>query len=270
MGRTDEVQFITECAAAWRSYGARVTFEPAWESRGNGYQGNYEGCLIHHTASPSSPVRPFPTRSVLINGRADLAGPLCNVAGPWCSPDAPWLHVIAAFPSNNAGASGGRSMGPLPVTGLFNPRVLGLEIDYAGTVPMAPGQRLSALIFARGVTQVLGRSVEFCRAHAETSVTGKWDPGEAPGQTISMTAFRRDAAALTPAEETLIVNDADRREIRTIFAEELDKKLDDPRRADKFGNRLATLLRNTGADSSLNAIGAAVKALLGGSPPPTG
>lgn len=201
MGRTDEVTFVTECAAAWRALGARVTFESGWQNRGNGYSGNYEGCLVHHTAFLSSEANPFPARNTLVNGRSDLKGPLCNVAGPWCPPDAPWLHVIAAYPANHAGASGGRSMGPLPVTGLFNPRVLGLEIDYSGMAPMAPGQRRAALIFARGTCDVLGRPLSYARAHAETSITGKWDPGEAPNRTIDMAAFRRDAAALKPQEE---------------------------------------------------------------------
>lgn len=201
MGRTDEVQFMLQCVAEWRRLGARVTFEPGWETRGNGLQGNYEGCLVHHTASPSSAARPFPTRSVLIGGRSDLPGPLCNVAGPWCADNDPLLHVIAAFPANHAGASGGRSMGPLPVSSLFNPRVLGLEIDYAGSTPMTGGQRRAALIFTRGTTSVLGRSTEYARAHAETSITGKWDAGYASGKTIDMAAFRRDAAAITAAQE---------------------------------------------------------------------
>lgn len=210
MGRTDEVQFILECARAWRSFGARVTFEPGWQSRGNGLRGNYEGALVHHTAAASSQANPNPSRMVLIGGRSDLRGPLCNVTGPWCVE--PWLHVIAAYPANHAGAAGGRSMGPLPVTSLFNPRVLGLEIDYAGTVPMVPGQYRAGLIFGRGVCEVLGRSTEYVRAHAETSVTGKWDPGYAPGRTIDMAAFRRDAAALI-LEDDMPLSDDDVRKV---------------------------------------------------------
>lgn len=199
MGRRDAVQFTLEVVARARALGATVTFEPGWETRGNGTTANYEGAIIHHTASQSSAANPNPTRSVLINGRPDLTGPLCNFTGPWCAADAPWLHVIAANPANHAGASGGRSMGPLPVTSLFNPRVVGLEIDYAGSSPMADGQRRAALIFARAVCDVLGRSTDYVRGHAETSITGKWDPGYATGKTIDLDAFRRDAATLTPS-----------------------------------------------------------------------
>lgn len=201
MGRTDAIAFTNEWATRARQLGALVTVEPGWDVRGNGMAANYEGGLVHHTAVASSESRPFPGRTLLIQGRSDLPGPLCNVAGPWCRPDAPRLHVISARPANHAGRSGGRSMGPLPVTASFNACVFGLEIDYSGVAPMAPGQYRAALIFARAVADVLGRSTEYVRAHAETSVTGKWDPGYAMNRTIDMAAFRRDAANLSTAAQ---------------------------------------------------------------------
>lgn len=199
MGRRDAVPFTLECVAEWRRLGALVTFEPGWERRGNGQSADYEGAEVHHTATPSSAARPFPTRNMLIVGRTGLPGPLCNEAVPVGPGDKPQIHVIAAHPANHAGASGGRNMGPLPVTRLFNPRVRGNEIDYEGNKPMTPGQRLAGLIHGRGVVNVLRRGTDYVRAHAETSITGKWDPGYAPGRTIDMNAFRRDAAALGSA-----------------------------------------------------------------------
>lgn len=202
MGRRDAVQFTLECAAEWRRLGALVTFEPGWETRGNGTSADYEGAEEHHTATPSSLARPFPTRNMLIVGRTGLPGPLCNDATPVGPGDRPQIHVIAAHPANHAGASGGARTAPLPVTRLFNPRVRGNEIDYGGDRPMTPGQYRAALIHGRGVVDVLRRSTEYARAHAETSVTGKWDPGYAPGKTIDMAAFRRDAAALGSSTES--------------------------------------------------------------------
>lgn len=209
MGRKDAVQFTLEWAARARAYGATVTFQAGWDGRGNGTSADYEGAIVHHTASASSAARPNPTLSVLMNGRSDLSGPLCNVTGPWCTEDSPRLHVVAAHPANHAGASGGRSMGPLPVTSLFNKRVFGLEIDYAGSTAMTAGQRRAALIFARSVTDVLNRSIEYVRAHAETSITGKWDPGYASGKTIDMGAFRRDATTLAVGGDDMPLTDAD-------------------------------------------------------------
>lgn len=201
MGRTDAVAFTQQWAERARQLGATVDFEPGWDTRGNGSAANYEGAIVHHTASPSSAARPFPTRGILINGRAGLPGPLCNVAGPWCPDGAPRLVVISARPANHAGASGGRSMGPLPVTNAFNARTFGLEVDYSGLVPMAPGQYRAALVFSRAVCDVLGRSPEYVRAHAETSVTGKWDPGYANGKTYDMAAFRRAVANFAAQED---------------------------------------------------------------------
>lgn len=183
-----------EINARLRAAGITVHEWPGWESRGNGQASAYEGGLVHHTGSAfgSAP-------RVLVDGRPDLAGPLCNYAG---NSDGS-VTVIAAHPANHAGASGGRSMGPLPVTSLFNKRVLGLEIVYPGTVPMQTAQYRTALIWARVVTDVCGYGdIQRARAHAETSITGKWDPGDAPSRTINMAAFRA-ATRVQPEDPTV-------------------------------------------------------------------
>jgi hypothetical protein len=218
MGRSDAVTFTRELVSAWSRLGALVTFESGWESRSNGLSANYEGAIVHHTAVRSSAANPFPGQRLLRVGRPDLPGPLCNSAGPWCPPDLPRIHVLSAGPGNHAGASGGRSMGPLPVSRSFNARVWGHEIDYAGDAPMAPGQYRAALIMARGVCDVLGRSSEYIRAHAESSVTGKWDPGYAPGKTIDMAAFRRDVANLSAVPEDFMatMSDAEKAQLMEV------------------------------------------------------
>lgn len=193
------VQVILEINARIRQLepNAVITYQPGWETRGNGSAAAYIGGIVHHTAFISSLANPLPALNTLINGRPDLDGPLCNYAGPACEVKAPRLHVIAANPANHAGASGGRSMGPLPKTGLFNPKVLGLEIDYAGLTPMLPGQLYAAQLWARAVADVVaGGNIEAIRAHMETSITGKWDPGYGNGKTIDMAAFRKSAAAI--------------------------------------------------------------------------
>lgn len=217
MGRRDAVAAVLQVVTRMRQLEPRlkVTYESGWETRGNGTSADYVGGIIHHTATPSSLSNPFPTQTVLRVGRSDLPGPLCNFAGPACSVEAPWIHVMAAHPANHAGASGGRSMGPLPVTSLFNPRVMGLEIDYAGLVPMLPGQLRAASLWARAVADVLaGGNVEYVRAHMETSITGKWDPGYANGRTIDMAAFRRGAAALAIGEDDMPLSDVDKQWLR--------------------------------------------------------
>ena len=199
MGRRDAVQTMLEVVAECRRLlpGLIVTWEPGWETRGNGTSANYSYGSIHHTATPTSAARPFPTQSLLKNGRPSppLPGPLCNVATPWSTLEQPRLHVMAAHPANHGGAS--RASGPVPKLSLFNPRSIGNEIDYAGNGPMSAGQLLVGHVFTRAVGNVLaGGNVEVVRSHQETSVTGKWDPGYAPGKTYDMREWRRIAASI--------------------------------------------------------------------------
>ena len=184
-----------EINAHLRAAGITVREAAGWQDRGNGQSSAYEGGLVHHTATGFGIAVPGTGQgNLLINGRPDLKGPLCNYAG---NEDGS-LTVIAAHPANHAGASGGKSMGPLPTTTLFNRRVLGLEIVYPGTAPMRAAQYRSALIWARVVADVVGgEDIERVRAHAETSITGKWDPGYAEGKTIDMAAFRRSAKTVS-------------------------------------------------------------------------
>lgn len=147
----DAVRLTLDLAAFCRARGRAVSFCDGWESRGNGQVAAYVGGIIHHTASNSSTTWPFPTRNVLLNGRPDLSGPLCNWGLDWNGT----LWVVAAHPANHAGASGGRSMGPLPVTRTFNRNVLGLEIDYSGVSPMSAEQYRSAVIWSAGVVTLL-------------------------------------------------------------------------------------------------------------------
>lgn len=189
---------ILRAVQIYRTWGGLVTFEPGWETRGNGYTLTPVGVIVHHTATPSSIANPFPSRRVLRDGRSNLAGPLCNSAGPADGS----VHIMAAQAANHAGASGGRSMGPLPVTTLFNPRVWGHEIDYAGTVPMLAGQYRAAVLWSAALLQAMTEAgliplayVERVRAHAETSITGKFDPGYARDRTIDMRQFRAAVAA---------------------------------------------------------------------------
>ncbi len=215
MGRRDAVAVVLEVNAECRRLlpSLAITYTAGWETRGNGSSANYAYGNLHHTATPTSAARPFPTEGLLVGGRSDLPGPLTNYATPWCTVDRPRLHVIAAHPANHAGAS--RASGPVPALALYNPQTLGNEIDYAGSSPMSDGQRLVAAVWTRAVANVLARgNVEHVRAHAETSITGKWDPGYAPGRTIDMSALRRDAATLTPLGAFLMaLTDGEQREL---------------------------------------------------------
>lgn len=175
---------ILQAVEIFRSYNVPVTFESGWETRGNGQFSAYMGGIVHHTGGAYNATCP----GILIYGRSDLAGPLCNFAGL----SGGGIHVVAAHPANHAGASGGPSNGPFPVTSLFNKLVWGLEICYPGGQPMTREQYRTALVFGEVNRRLFG-DIELCRGHVETSREGKWDPGYAPGIPISMGVFRSDA-----------------------------------------------------------------------------
>ncbi|GHH57695.1 hypothetical protein [Lentzea cavernae] len=188
MGAVEEILFFV---SVFREFGVPVEFEPGWETRGNGSSAAYEGGILHHTGIPATYQNPGPGTRVLRDGRPDLSGPLCQFQNKFNGV----VRVIAAHPANHAGAGAGRSMGPLPRTRLFNPRVVGMETDYAGNSPMSPEQYYVSKVFAIAVRRRYG-SIERCRLHFETSEEGKWDAGWKPGTPIDANQFRRDALAL--------------------------------------------------------------------------
>lgn len=178
--------FTHAVADGLRYNDVEVSFEPGYLTRGNGFsfpQGRPRGLLIHHTGSRLDTGLP-----TLVNGRSDLDPPLCNTSGYSDGR----VHFIAAHVANHAGASGGPSMGPLPVTRLFNPLVWGHEIMFPGLTEMTPAQYRSAQVLGGVICGILGVDAEHVRAHANTSVTGKWDPGRGDGTTrpIDMGRFR--------------------------------------------------------------------------------
>jgi hypothetical protein len=183
------VGFARAVEQGLRHNGVPVSFEPGWETRGNGQSfpgGKPLGLITHHTGADYGTGL-----SILVRGRPDLPGPLCNA----CTYPDGRIHLIAAHPANHAGASGGRSMGPLPTTTLFNRVVWGNEVMFPGTKPWTPQQYRSARVLAGVICGILGyRDAEHCRSHAETSRTGKWDPGagRGPGIPFDMNVFRRE------------------------------------------------------------------------------
>jgi hypothetical protein len=189
------VGFANAVADGLRYNKVPVTFEPGWETRGNGYvfpNGRPQGLITHHTGDSYGGGL-----SILVNGRSDLDPPLCNC----CTYPDGTIHIIAAQPANHAGASGGPSMGPLPVTRLFNPLVWGNEVMYPGLQPWTPQQYRSARILGGVICGILGHTTpDWVRGHFETSIEGKWDPGIGDGSTRSfnMNLFRFEIwAALT-------------------------------------------------------------------------
>lgn len=213
---------IQEIVARMRALGVVVHEEPGCWSRGNGQLPAYGGIVNHHTATGYVNTN----LGILIHGRPDLDGPLCNFT-TWANGD---LGLIAAFPANHAGASGGYDTAPLPVTGLFNRCVIGNEIAYPGTSPMTREQRRTATTLSKVCVDVCGGGdLRRIKLHAGTSITGKWDAGDGPGHTIDINKFRADAAvSITQGDDDMAYKDwpmEDRNELVNNVATEVVNRL---------------------------------------------
>lgn len=181
---------VADVANLCRTRGVKVVFTAGCANRGNGSSWlPVEGIINHHTAGG----RNVAVDQILINGRPDLSGPLCNFAIGYDGT----LYVVSEGPANHAGASGGWDTAPLTKTTNFNPRVMGVEIQYPGTEPMAKVQwnTLAVLNWAAVRNLQVGRG-EYNRVktHNGTSIQGKWDPGYAlPSKTYDVNQIRRAA-----------------------------------------------------------------------------
>lgn len=196
------VQIIQAIADEFARRGGNVVYRDGWKTRGNGQTSDYAGGLFHHTAGGNN----IYIDEILVTGRWDLAGPLCN----FCIMYDGDLGVIAAHPANHAGASGGWDTAPFERTGLFNRRIIGTEIQYKGTEPMADVQYKSATLLASCILSVLGKvgRTEWIKFHQGTSIEGKWDPGyDARGYTYDIGKFRKDILALDAVKEIMDMED---------------------------------------------------------------
>jgi len=172
---------------AARRSGLRVVVLDGAESRRSG--GDFglsctRGVLCHHTGSYDSLTDAEDDLSYAkwmgLTGRPDLDPPLCNLAlSAECV-----VYVVAYGNANHAGTA--RASGPMPA-GDGNELYVGIEAMNSGAQgwdsvgqlangdPVTQGEAYARL--CAGLCLELSYPADHVRAHKETSVTGKWDPG---------------------------------------------------------------------------------------------
>lgn len=138
-------------ATRLRNAGLDVREVNGWKTRANSSGVNAfnpGGGVMHHTAGPSKADASSltPSLSIVISGRSDLAGPLCNVYFGFDNV----FYVVAAGPANHAG---------LPDGGVCrgmhgNSEAWGMEIEHPGTSPLS-AKRLA--LAARAWAAILKR-----------------------------------------------------------------------------------------------------------------
>ncbi|HVF75501.1 MAG TPA: peptidoglycan recognition family protein [Acidimicrobiales bacterium] len=111
-----------------RAAGLKVVEVDGWRTRGSD-SFFPKGVVVHHTAGAATGN--MPSLGILIRGRSDVPGPLCNVGIGRDNT----VYVIAAGRANHAGRGGWRGL-------MYNSSVHGIEVENVGTSrePWRPDQ----------------------------------------------------------------------------------------------------------------------------------
>lgn len=153
-------------------WGLKVVEHAGWETRGSSVF-DPAGHVLHHDVIGHTETLP----GMLITGRPDLAGPLCNF---WL-PRSGVVHLVAAGEANHAGSGGWNGLSG-------NASVWGTEMNNLGTPddlwPDAQLEAAARLCAATG--DYSGYPTTNDCLHKEWAPTRKIDP-----HTISGAAFRR-------------------------------------------------------------------------------
>jgi hypothetical protein len=158
------------------------------------------GNLWHHTGSkdtnPLSIEDDYEYAVWLAKiGRSDLAAPLCQGSIGRNGT----VYVCAAGRGNHAGKA--KASGPVPA-GDGNTLYLGWECQNTGSEGWTPAQYDAMVRVGAATSMAYGWTAAANRAHRETSVTGKWDPG-----LLAMDEFRSDIDDQMVSQDDLILED---------------------------------------------------------------
>lgn len=158
------------------------------------------GNLWHHTGSkdtnPLSIEDDYEYAVWLAKiGRSDLAAPLCQLSPARNGT----IFVCAAGRGNHAGQA--KASGPVPA-GDGNVLYIGWECQNDGSEGWTTAQYDAMVRGAAATSKAYGWTAEANRAHKETSVTGKWDPG-----LLDMPGFREDIAQQMSTQDEQIRED---------------------------------------------------------------
>lgn len=192
---------------ALRDHGLTVGFCPGWETRGSS-SFDPKGHVVHHDAGSPWTTPP----GLLIAGRSDLPGPLCNFA--LARDGTVWM--VAAGRANHAGTGSWKGL-------VGNSSVWGTEANNRGTGEMWPDVQIDACARLCAATcDYSGFSAEMVCRHAEWTTrkidpAGPWEDGH--DWSRDMSHFR---ALVAQGGTDLPLNDADLFSIGVIVKRSLD------------------------------------------------
>lgn len=171
-----------------KAAGLNVQAVDGWQNRGHGDVGTPKGILCHHTCGPKD--GDIKDLHVLIDGREDLPGPLCNLG--LARSGVFW--VVAAGKAYHAGRGAWQGVTD------GNSHLIGIEAENIGTNdkaghPLEPWSAPQMDAYKRGCAAILKyikQPVIMCAGHKEYALP----KGRKDDPNFDMKAFRTDVAAL--------------------------------------------------------------------------
>jgi N-acetyl-anhydromuramyl-L-alanine amidase AmpD len=223
-----------------RGAGLKVSLVPGWETRGHDTLGRILGVICHYTATPDA-SRNMPTLDLLIRGREDLPGPLCQLG---LGRDGTY-YVVASGRANHAGRGEWNGI----TTG--NTNFIGIEAENSGR-SNDPWPAVQVDAYHRGVAAILrevGRTAASCCGHREYALPS----GRKSDVNLEMDQFRqRVATILTGVEPPVLIPSAEtggrarptlRRGDGGQFVTELQQRLGMPDGPAVFGPKTEAAVR---------------------------
>lgn len=177
-----------------REAGLEVVEYPGWQTRGHGDIGKVQGILCHHTGGPLT--GDLPDLEILVKGRPDLTGPLCNLGLSRSGK----FHMIAAGKAWHAGAGDWHGITD------GNSHFIGIEAENTGETsgPRAdkwPAVQMDA--FARGCAAILkhiNADVIMAVGHKEYALP----KGRKSDPSFDMVAFRANVVKIMGGDGKVI------------------------------------------------------------------
>lgn len=228
-----------------RRAGLKVVEVPGWETRGAEFPIIPNTVLAHHTATSAKAPGDLPSKQLLIDGRPDLTGPLCQVALGRNGT----VYIVASGKAQHAGKGAWRGE-------TSSSRTIGVEAEHDGLGPWPRVQYDAYVLLAATLLRGLGQGAERVCGHREWALPHgrKVDPK------FDMDLFRREVAAwLEPHDEGDEMTPADIEAVAQRVAELLKpaiKATEDRLHADHV-----VILRGTASGThpnNLTSIGKAV------------
>lgn len=199
-------------------FGLRVELVPGWESRGSAAFA--PACVVDHWTAGPRGATGRPSLNVVVNGRAGLAGPLCNV---YLARDGVCV-VVAAGRANHAGAGGFRGL-------VGNSAAYGIEAECGGDGDWTPAMldaypRLNAALLSG-----LGRDASWVAGHNDWAPDRKIDIRDIIVSVRARTATALVNPSAASEESTVAQYDEIMRYLTSI-----DRKLSNSASGDRIGD----------------------------------